>query len=353
MTTADEADTDNGRVSQLPEDAQRKRAFDIVKKAVRNSAIPLGNRSVSHRLLPGLWAATVNILLACLEVKDVMKLLSNRMAALPHDADNADSPPVSLSGAHLTRYIKEVGVAGQAIAEAIGECIPLLEKEGVDDRLPETVLDCALFLLVNSWGPAHLRRAMVEQVAALLSEKAAPALFMEPSEHIKRKSDVEQPQEPEIRQEVAYVPPDRNEKAIRVFVDYRLQQGGADWAFALHKTGPGNVSELHVMKGESADFNGRSAPLAAIVEALKSVAHENLKSAITIETPHDFVVKGMDGVAEEHKAFRHIEEGDLWTQFDHLVLGRDVRCRAVKSNLSDQLQNICDMVMKRGALEFV
>lgn len=347
---------DNAKPVGLSEDQQRKRALDIVKKAVRNSAIPLGNRSVTHRLLPGLWAATVNILLACLDVKDVMKLLSNRMALLAHEADNDAATPVNLTGAHLNRYVKEVGIAAQAIAEVIGQCIPQLEKEGIDDRLPETVLDCAIFLLVNSWGPVHLRRAMVEQVAAFLSEKAAPSVFMEPSEHIRRKHDSDVHQETETPaqpHEPVYVMPDRSEKSIRIFADYRLQKDGAEWAVAIQKSGPGNVSELHVMKGEAADFNGRSAPLAAIVEALKSVSYENKRSHIAIETTHDFVVKGMEGIADEHRAFRHNEEDAIWKQYDSLVEGRDIKAKAVSANLSDHLQNVCDMVMKRGPLNLV
>nr|WP_250808026.1 hypothetical protein [Neorhizobium tomejilense] len=337
------------------EEQQRKRAYDIIKKGFRNSAIPLSNRSVSHRLLPGLWSATVNLLLACLDVKDVIKLLTNRMASLSHEAENAQAEPVTLAGNALARYAKEVGVAGQAIAEAIGDCIPHLEKEGLEDRLPESVLDCAVFLLVNSWGPVHLRRAMVEQVASLLSGSAAPTVFMEPTEQVKRKQEAETASEPESssRAETASLQIDRREKLIRIFSDYRLSGDGAEWAVAIQKTGPNNIDELHVMKGEAADFNGRSAPLTAIVEALKSVSHEGPKSVVFIETSHDFVLRGMEGSGSEKLAFRHHEEEAIWAEFDALTNGRDIRYKSVTASLSDHLQGVCDMVMKRGAINLV
>jgi hypothetical protein len=337
------------------EEQQRKRAYDIVKKAVRNSATPLLNRSVNHRLLPGIWSATINLLLACLDVTDVMKLLANRMALLPHTAENERSEACNLTGNALARYVNEVTVAGQAISEKIGECIPQLEKEGLEDRLPESVLDCAIFLLVKSWGPVHLRRAMVEQVAGLLAGTAAPTVFMEPMEHIILKHDGEGAvyMEAEIPSVAPSVQIDRREKLIRVFADYRLTGKGAEWAVAMQKTGPNKIDELHVMKGEVEDFNGRAAPLIAIVESLKSLSHEGAKSVVFMETTHEFVIKGMEGDGEHRKTFRRTEEEALWAEFDALTAGRDIRYKTVAASLSDHLQGVCDLVMKRGAISLV
>lgn len=355
MSNAEEIEDEDIRISPEMEEQRRKRAYDIVKKAVRNSVIPLNNREVSHRLLPGLWSATVNILIACLDVRDVMKLLTNRAALLAHAAENSDVQAFALSGPQLARYAKEVAIAGQAIAEAIDECIPTLEKEGLEERLPESVLDCAVFLLVNSWGPVHLRRAMVEQVSTFLNGKAAPALFMEPMEQIKLKHEHETAPEaePDPKPQEAPPMPSRGEKLVRVFSDYRLEGTRGEWAFAIHKSGPGNAEELHVMKGEAADANGRVTPLVAIVEALKAVSHENPATVVIVETCHDFVLKGMEGRSDEKLAFRHAEEAALWRDFDALVHGRDVRYRALQANLSEPLQHACDMVMKRGVAKLV
>jgi hypothetical protein len=348
MTIAEEIDLTDIRISPEIEEQRRQRAFDIVKKAVRHSLIPLSNREVSHRLLPGLWLATVNILLACLDVRDVMKLLTNRAATLAHAAENSEVPPFALSGPPLARYAKEVAVAGQAIADAIDESIPHLEKEGLDERLPESVLDCAVFLLVNSWGPVHLRRAMVEQVSTLLNGKAAPALFMEPIEQLKLKPEADHLPDPDAKPREAPRMPSRGEKLVRIFTDYRLVGSKGEWAFAILKSGPGNAEELHLMKGEVPDTNGRVTPLVAVVEALKAVSHENHATAIILETCHEFVLKGMDGNGDEKLAFRHVEEAAIWTDFDALVHARNVRFRALQTNLSEYLQHACDMVMKRG-----
>jgi ribonuclease HI len=348
MMNAVEVEEEEMSVSPAIEKQRRERALAIVKKAVRNSLILLNNKDVGHRLLPGLWAATVNTLIACFDVKDVMKILTNRAAALAHAAENADVPTYDLSGSQLARYAKEVATAGQAIADAIDDIIPLLEKEGLGDRLPESVLDCAIFLLENSWGPVHLRRAMVEQVSTFLSGKAAPALFMEPVEQIKLKQEHEHQPEVEHKPQEAPPMPARSEKLVRVFSDYRLEGTKGEWAYAIHKSGPGSAEELHLMKGEASDSNGRATPLIAIVEALKAVSHENQATVIIVETCHEFVLKGMEGVGDERLAFRHDKEGPLWKDFDALTHGRDIRYRAIHANLSEYLQHACDMVMKRG-----
>jgi ribonuclease HI len=348
MMNAVEVEEEDMAISPKIEDQRKERALAIVKKAVRNSLIPLNNKEVSHRLLPGLWAATVNILISCLDVKDVMKLLTNRAASLAHTAENADAPAYSLSGPQLARYAKEVATAGQAIAECIADCIKVLDKEGLGDRLPESVLDCAVFLLENSWGPVHLKRAMVEQVSMFLSGTAAPVLFMEPVEQIRLKQEHEHQPEVEQRPREAPPMPARGEKLVRVFSDYRLEGTKGEWAYAIHKSGPGSAEELHLMKGEASDSNGRSTPLVAIVEALKAVSHENPATVIIVETCHEYVLKGMEGMGDEKLAFRHDKETPLWKEFDALTHGRDVRYRAIHANLSEYLQHACDMVMKRG-----
>ncbi|MCS4089853.1 hypothetical protein [Rhizobium sp. BK176] len=348
MTNAVEVEEEEV-ISPAIEKQRRERALAIVKKAVRNSLIRLNNKDVAHRLLPGLWATAVNTLIACFDVKDVMKILTNRAAALAHAAENADVPAFDLSGSQLARYAKEVATAGQAISDAIDEIIPLLEKEGLDDRLPESVLDCAIYLLEASWGPVHLRRAMVEQVSTFLSGKAASALFMEPIEQIKIKQEHEHHQ-PEVEPKPQEAPPmpARGEKLVRVFSDYRLEGTKGEWAYAIHKSGPGSAEELHMMKGEASDSNGRSTPLVAIVEALKAVSHENPATVIIVETCHEFVLKGMEGIGDERLAFRHDKEAPLWRDFDALTHGRDIRYRSIQPNLSEYLQHACDMVMKRG-----
>jgi hypothetical protein len=335
------------------EDNRRKRAEAIVKKAIRGTLAPLQDKAVDHRLLPGLWTATVNILIACLDVKDMLRLLNSRAATLRDEGENSGEPPVVLAGQALAKYMRDITAAAQVIAAAVDECIPQLEAEGLGDRLPEAMLDAAIFLLVNSWGPAHLKRAIVEQVATMLLGNAAAAVFMEPS-RLLRKSDPEQ--HPDIAQhadaadpEIAHPPiPDRNEKTIRAFADYRLDGDAADWAVVILKTVPGGGSELHALKGRTADANGRTAPLLAFVEAMRAISHENARSAVTLETCHGFVLKGFDNSDGTAAAHRHASEAALWNEYDRLAADRPMRFRAAAPNLSDPAQHACDVVLARG-----
>jgi hypothetical protein len=339
----------------------RKKTRSLLTHELMKAAIPLENRGVGHRLLPGLWGATGSVLISCLEVPDVITLLNSRMLAIVDNGDNAATPALDLSGKALSKYIKEVATASQTIVEAVELALPHLQRERLDDRLPETMLDYTLSVLLKSWGARHLKRAVVEQVALLLQGTPAPAVFMEPEKHMKRaetrkpeaepvdvRADVEQRFAP---QPVAKVDIDRSEKTIRVFLDYKPGGAGSDWCAVIYKTAPDFSTELHTLKGRVADMNGRSSPVVAAVEALKAVSHENLKSNLIIETCHEHVVNGMDEDPAIRKAARHPSEERLWAEFDTLADGRRIRCKLVQENLAESLQGACDMVIKFGVLQ--
>lgn len=345
------ADTVNAHGDRQGEDAQRRRSEAVIKKAFVASGIAVQNLGVSHRFLPGMWMSVVNVLIECLDVADVVKLLTSRANVLGHGSENRNAPPENMAPQKLKKYLEEVVEAAHAVNKCVEEAMPVLEKEGLESRLPEAMLDTAVFLLEKSWGPDHLRRAMVEQASAFLTGTVAPIAFMEPkvmlrkaeAEHVT--AAAEEPVEPWR--------PMRREKAIRIFLDYALGDEGAKWAAVIHKAAPDGTEELHTITGRCGDVNGRTAPLLAAIEALKAIQHEAPTSDTAFETSNVTAFRGMEGDGDDRKAFRGAAEGSFWTEFDALCDGRSLRYRHVARNLGDFAQHACDMAIKIGVTKIV
>jgi ribonuclease HI len=199
---------------------------------------------------------------------------------------------------------------------------------------------------------------MTEQVAAFVSDSPAPIVFMVPRDNVKPKHEPDHVIDSKVEKVDSDEPhhaPSRSEKAIRIFMEYQLSEASeqsAEWGVVIYKTDIREMTELHILKGKIASKNWMFAPLAALVEALKAISHEDVSCAITVETTHEFIVKGMDG-GDEKKAFRTPESIAYWNDIDALSKGRDIRCRSVAANLSDNLQNICDMAIQRSPLDIV
>lgn len=354
---------DQGRAAEgataEQEDARRKRAESIIKKALRGAEIPLRNRGVFNRFMPGLWAATVTLLIECLDVEDVMRLLTSRMPGLTRPGENDRSPPGDMEGGELDDYAEEVALAANTISEGLEAAIASLEKEELDDRLPEAMLDCAIFVLARTWGPGHTRRAAVEQMTAFLKGARSPMLFMEPKEMLppaeattgdggeSRAPDREPAPEPaEESAEVHPLPALRERRSVRVFFDYDIETDGR-WAACAHKASPEGVEEMHLFRGPINDANGRRAPVVAVIEIMKSLTHEHADSLVVIECDKAYALKGMGGDPDLAKAHRRDEEADLWRDFDALVRGRRIVFNSVQNNVSDILQHMCGFVMGR------
>ena len=344
-------------VASKTETEQKKRAEILVRKSLQNTWLPLKNREVDNRFMPGLWMLTVNILISCLDVDDIIKILTNRVHDITQIGENDDAKPISLTSSQITKYTNEIVLAAETINECVSEAIVSLENEELDDRLPEAMLDSAIFILENGWGPKHLKRAITEQVTAFLTGNITPILFLEPSRMVelsKTEKVVEQEPVEKIavtQESIEDVDVNRPEKTIRVFIDYNLTGSAAPWVSVIEKTSNNqdeDMQELHLLQGSVKDFNGRVAPIKAAIEALKALQHEKDGSHISFETVNAFCVRGMDGDEQEKSAFRHESEKELWEEFDFLLRNRKISYKISQRNLSDRAQHIGDVAMKCG-----
>lgn len=347
----------------LDEGRERRSAQEAVSFALMSASAPLENRGVKHRMLPGLWYAAVNVLLATLEPDDIVAFLNDRIRVIQGSAENADAPPRTFGETAMRAYVQEVVLAGETIMETLEEAQAKLEDENIEDRFPETVFDTALRVLVPSWGPDHVRRAIREQAAQFFQGRFEPVNFMEPSRILdpaaaKRRA-VEaaaavavmeaQPQKTEANAPPAVpiefkVREHRNRRA-RIFVGSDVLEGGVGvWAYAMTIGDDSGRYEFRKAGGRLQDPTGSRVALSALHEACLSVTDWKQRASIVIESTDELLVKALSEGAGAQS--RRAEDGQAWAEIDHVVSEHDTSSRLVSAALNDPLQESCDHLIR-------
>lgn len=347
----------------LDEGRERRSAQEAVSFALMSASAPLENRGVKHRMLPGLWYAAVNVLLATLEPDDIVAFLNDRIRVIQGSAENADAPPRTFGETAMRAYVQEVVLAGETIMETLEEAQAKLEDENIEDRFPETVFDTALRVLVPSWGPDHVRRAIREQAAQFFQGRFEPVNFMEPSRILdpaaaKRRA-VEaaaavavmeaQPQKTEANAPPAVpiefkVREHRNRRA-RIFVGSDVLEGGVGvWAYAMTIGDDSGRYEFRKAGGRLQDPTGSRVALSALHEACLSVTDWKQRASIVIESTDELLVKALSEGAGAQS--RRAEDGQAWAEIDHVVSEHDTSSRLVPAALNDPLQESCDHLIR-------
>lgn len=347
----------------LDEGRERRSAQEAVSFALMSASAPLENRGVKHRMLPGLWYAAVNVLLATLEPDDIVAFLNDRIRVIQGSAENADAPPRTFGETAMRAYVQEVVLAGETIMETLEEAQAKLEDENIEDRFPETVFDTALRVLVPSWGPDHVRRAIREQAAQFFQGRFEPVNFMEPSRILdpaaaKRRA-VEaaaavavreaQPQKTEANAPPAVpiefkVREHRNRRA-RIFVGSDVLEGGVGvWAYAMTIGDDSGRYEFRKAGGRLQDPTGSRVALSALHEACLSVTDWKQRASIAIESTDELLVKALSEGAGAQS--RRAEDGQAWAEIDHVVSEHDTSSRLVPAALNDPLQESCDHLIR-------
>lgn len=366
MSYIEEDDIDDEIVIErvvLDEGRERRDAQEAVSYALMSATPTLENRGVKHRMLPGLWYAAINVLLATLEADDIVALLNDRIRVVQGSAENADAPPRAFGETAMREYIEEVVLAGDAIMEALEEAQTKLEEQNIEDRFPETVFDTALRVLVPSWGPDHVRRAIREQASQFFQGQFEPVNFMEPSRILdpaaaKRRAAVaaatrEQPktEQPNSGHAAPAVAPfefqtrEHRDRRVRIFVGSDVVEGGFGvWAYAMTITDDGGRYEFRKAGGRLKDPTGSRIALAALHEACLAVATLKGRSTVAVESTDETLVSAIAG--GDGMAVRRPEDAQAWAEIDHVTAAHDTSPRLVSAALSDALQESCDHLIR-------
>jgi ribonuclease HI len=354
------------------EHKERRRAKAIVNEFLIGVSTPLENRGVGHRLLPGLWQAAINVMLSTLDIDDVMLLIRDRSRGIVGDGSNADSPLRSLGKRGMKVYLTEVETAARTIMECLDEALEGLEREGLDDRFPETVFDAALQVLLPAWGPHHVRRALAEQSSLLIREVNSACNFMEPTRlqqtAAKRSapepvaSDGPAPAAVE-KVDVAAAPvpvdlsspppihdvrPERRKTGRRVvaFAASDVATSGlAAWVVAMVCHDDDGRAETREISGTVMDPSGRTAAIKAVHECLLAACETSSTASVLLETPSDRCVRaatsgGMPGS-------RLSGEEEFWNDVDRLHAIHRIEIRRAERAVDRDLAERCDRMLRR------
>jgi len=296
------------QMTDASETKSRRRARSVVSEALRKSGSPLDNRGLTAYLLPGLWNAAMNVLIAQVDEQDIVALLTDRFRGIIGHGDNANSPLKHIPEAEAATYGKRVAEAGATIMECLEPALKRLEDENLDDRFPETVFDSSLTVLLQAWGPDHVRRVIGEQGALFLRGVFEPLNVKEPLNFLSPPQSRQAAQEKDPEPEGAKTPqasaapavpeaPRKRVSARRVtaWICADLSEAGfGAWA-VLMKSYEDESGEERLMWGKVPDTNGRASWMKGMHECILAICAGVDRASAVIEVGDEFLVRGLDG----------------------------------------------------------
>ena len=301
--------------------------------------------------LSGLWLATMGVLLDAGSPDDIALLLADRAASIRGQGRNADAPPVVLDGEALLARTREATVVARVVLDRLR---PVAEDDEAGDSFPEDLLDVVLTLLQPKWGPSHLRRALVQQVASLEAGSTVAILPAEPSVPDQPTPPRPTPVQPgaarlPVQEGGTQAPsPGRAPRDADVHVDSEgLATGRGAYAVALNLS-TGDRRETREISGTALDRTGRDAAIRGLVEALAAVTPAIPGDRIRISTPVEAVFRA---ACPDGNGVRLFHEAVLWSEFDKLSAGLTIEWCLRRSGTGTDLAQRCDRMLRARSVE--
>ncbi|MTH95394.1 hypothetical protein [Roseibium sp. RKSG952] len=345
--------------------SEKRTARSYVSDALINADAPLVSAKLSHRFLPGLWQAAMNIVLEWFEIEHASLVLRDRLREIAGDGDNWDCPAVSFDDETMDKYVAEVTGSAGIILQNLETAYVRMQDDDIDDHFPTSVLDAALVVLVNAWGPLHTRRALTEQVQVLLSGVNEPVNFMEPCRLVdqrtlarkradkRRRSEERKEHHDEVRLGHDQVPSapaltEGSERWITAFTSTDVSPDGeAAWVVSLRSHDKNGRIDERTFGAVMKDPTGRAAAVEGLRACVMEACRETLKAHLTIETPSEFLIRG---VTDAHVPGVRLEnESDSWREIDEIMETHSVHHR-LRSRASDADLSVRSAVMMRDLL---
>lgn len=303
--------------------------------------------------LSGLWLAAIGTLLSVGEPDDVASLLADRAAGIRGQGRNADVPLSRLDDLARDRRLREAGIVARVVCERLR---PFAEDDARGDSFPEDFLDEALSLLAASWGPAHLRRTLADQIASIEDGNTAPVLPVEPSAtnnppRAAAPVPVTAPA-PVTRAPHANLPAPEARRGARtadVHLDSEtLSTGRGAYAVAMHLDA-GDRRETREICGGAPDRTGREAALTGLAEALAALGPPVPGDKVRVSTPVEAVYRAAAPGA--HGGQRLAHEAGLWAEVDRLAAPLDIEWCLRRSGTGTDLAQRCDRLLRERSAE--
>lgn len=345
--------------------SDRKLAHEAIGAAVQSSEA----RGVGRRaFLLGLWQSAVGVLLATGDTHDVLAFLEDRASSIKGQGRNADAPPLKLDAETAARRAAEASVAAEVIVGHLEPLNDVLDEAGRGETFAPTVADAAFGLLQEAWGPAHLRRALREQIGAIEDGIDAPILPAEPSatNHTPRPAPQPAPRaapEPEAAAPIPsepYLAPELPAaqrprfvpgfgRLVEAHVDAgSLASGHSAFALAMTITdASGSRRELREVLGTVPDPTGRTAILAGCLDLFAGLGDPAEGESVMVTLTSDIVTSGM-----KDPYCRLASEEPLWLSLMAAERDRAVEWIATKPGIGSDLAQRCDRMLRAAIAEF-
>lgn len=345
--------------------SEKRTARSYVSDALMNADAPLVSAKLSHRFLPGLWQAAMNIVLEWFEIEHASLILRDRLREIAGDGDNRDCPAASYDDEAMDDYVSDVTRSAGIILQNLEIANVRMQEEDIDDHFPTSVLDAALVVLVNAWGPHHTRRALTEQVQVLLSGMNEPINFMEPTRLVDQRSLARkrshkrnrpsdqriQVESPAPEAEYAADAPVLNvgsERWVTAFTTTDVSPDGeAAWVVALRSHDKSGRIEERTFGAVVNDPTGRAAAVEGFRACVTEACRGTSRAHLTIETPSEFLIRG---VTDAHVPGVRLEsETESWREIDEIMESHSVHHR-LRTRASDTDLAVRSDVMMRDLL---
>ena len=335
-----------------------------IQRLVAGTLPVLDQQGIAKRsFLLGLWQGVIGSLVELGDPEDVAALLLDRALAVQGHGRNADSPPLALSDEARVRRLSEASQAARIILDALEPHISSLD-EAREERFPEDLLDTALDILVEAWGPSHVRTALRDQIRALTEGEVAPVLPSEPAtlNHVARASRAPDPvteaiHEPASQQVVApeaAVPeaPQRRRGApsrrIDVHVDSDVVENGhAVYAVACLLVDIDGRRETREISGIVPDATGRLAPLVATIDLLSTLDCPGEGETVRISSPSKALVGGALDPGSRSRG-----DASRWDAVERHCEGRRVEWVVAKMGIGTDLAERCDRLVRQRSEQY-
>lgn len=344
-------------LSPEEEERGRKKARDFISDALISAGTPIDNRGVKQRLLPGLWYATITVLINILTPEETLDFLRSRYQMVVGYGDNADSPPRKFDDKEMQLYVKQVAMAAETIMEKLMVALERMEELDIDDRFPETVFDVALKVLLPAWGPDHVRRAITEQCAQLIKGMPTGRVeinnFMEPRSFVSppqkpKRLRVAEPVEPAVEKAIAEfrVRRQASERTVACFAaTERLDDGRASWAITMRIASNSGRTERRDVYGSIEDKTGNKIIPKLVHELALALCLEESHATVDIKLTDYAIQRCLPDQTDTPADYLKFEEA-AWTDVQACFAKHAITSRVVAMTLSDDQQERCDKLLK-------
>lgn len=354
------------------DDVSKEQALTIVKEILHSV---FSDHSIKNKLLVAFWNVSITILLDCYELEDILKLMQDRYLSIKGDGTNASSEIKKIKREGMSVYLKELTFASKVITDRLEEAFKIMEDNNIAEYFPETVFDYVLYVLVKTWGPFHVRRAISEQSALFINNKKDVLNFMEPiqfneiinnkkaKKEILHKIKLENLEKFENEKKVNNIDIIKEEKSVKTVKEKKCEvcirimaseSGITAWSFTseiteqvlniYNKDIEERYSNLEV-GGSLYDPRTRITYLNAIYECLNNICKNTEKLIAKIDISSDDIMRGINNTPGS----RLLDEEYLWNNIDLYTNKEnyDISFKVTNSLVDRELAEKCDRMLRR------